>query len=130
MAFKTIPLEAVLHASRTGALDHEAQTPGFGSLRRMTYMRRHEEDRAFFQIDASGLAVFHDVDEGVPLHLVEEILVGVVVEIGAAVGPPTIVTMKSVSSQTCALPTGGFEQVPVLLDPLGEVESLEHGPRA
>src|SRR6267378_7057805 len=44
VAFLAIPFEAVLHALRPGALDDQAEAARFGPLRRMTQVRRHEED--------------------------------------------------------------------------------------
>src|SRR5215470_15436826 len=61
VALAAIPLEAVPHAFRTRALDHQAHAPGLGPLRRVAHVRRHEEDRAFLQVDSSRLAVLHDV---------------------------------------------------------------------
>src|SRR3989442_1508373 len=87
VAFPTIPFEAVLHALRPGALDYQADAARFGSLRRMAQVRRHEEDRAFLQFESPGLPVLHDFEKGVAFHLVEEFLVGIVMVVGAPVGP-------------------------------------------
>jgi hypothetical protein len=101
------------------------------ALRRVAQVRRQEKDRAFLEIDPSGLAVLHDVEEGVALHLVEEFLVGIVVEIGAAVG-----TADDGDDEIAHLRFGrpdlrvadrGLEQMPVLLDPFGEVEGVHRG---
>src|SRR6266705_4665601 len=74
VTFLAVPLEAVFDALGSGALDDEADAAGFGALWRMPQVRRQKEDRAFLQIESPGLAVLHDIEKGVALHLIEEFL--------------------------------------------------------
>src|SRR5262249_46940276 len=127
VALQAVPLEAVLHALGTRALDDEAQAPRLGALRRVAHVRWHEEDRAFLQIDLARLAVLHDVEKSVSLHLVEELLVRIVVEVGAVVraadhGDDEIGVLPDLRITDRRL-----EQVPVLFDPLREIEGFHRG---
>src|SRR5438309_3772731 len=124
VALLAIPLEPVHDALRPGALDHQADAAPFGALRRMAQVRRHEEDRAFFQLDASRLAAFHDVEKGVAFHLVEEFLVGIVVEVGAPVGPADDGDDEIRVRPDLRVADRGLQQMPVLVDPFLEIERL------
>ncbi len=127
VALLAIPLEPVFDALRPGALDHQTDAARFGSLRRMTQVRRHKEDRAFFQLDASRLAAFHDVEGGVAFHLVEEFLVGIVVVVGAPVGPADDGDDEIRVLPDLRVADGRPEQMPVRVDPFPEIERLQHG---
>jgi hypothetical protein len=74
------------------------------------------------EIDAPGLAAVHDVEEGAALHLVEELLVRVVVEVGALVGAADDGDDEIRVLPHLRVAHGRLEQVLVLVDPLREVE--------
>ena len=107
---------------RAGPLDHQADRAGHGPLRRVADVGGQEEDLALADGDVSGAAVLPHPQDHVAAQLVEELVAGVVVEVGALVGPAddghdevTVVPDLGVADRRLQL-------LAVLVDPAGEVD--------
>jgi hypothetical protein len=126
-ALRAVPLEAVDRALRPRALDHEAQAPGLRALRRVPHGRRQQEDVAFRQVDARVLPAVQQEQVRVAPELPEELLVRIVVEVGALVRPADHRDDEVGVLPDLLVADRGLEEVGVLLDPALEVEGQRIG---
>jgi hypothetical protein len=126
VAFRAIPFEAVDDTFGARAFDHEAARFGFGALRRVTQVWRHQEHRAFFKLDAIALASIDDVQKCVAFELPKIFFEWIVVKIGALIwaaddGDDEIGVLPNLS-----IADGWFQQRGVLFKPIGKVNGWQH----
>ena len=97
--------------------------PGLGTLRRVRQVARQHPHLALADVDPAGTVVGHHVDVDVALDLVEELLVGVDVVVGALVRPADDHRDEvGAGREQLLVADRRLEQVAVLRDPLLEVD--------
>ena len=83
LQFGAVPLELLQRALLADPFDDEPDRARLGTLRRVRGVARQHPHLAFVDVDPAGAVLGHHVDVHVALDLVEELLVGVDVIVGA-----------------------------------------------
>jgi hypothetical protein len=94
----------------------------------MAYVGRQEEHRALAQLDPARPAILDHIEPSVPFELPEEFLVGVVMKIGASVGPAHHRDDEVGIFPNLLIADRRLQQMLVLGEPFGKVDWRQHAP--
>src|SRR5688572_11103497 len=125
-ALRAIPFEAVVDVARAHLLHHHADRAR-RALRRMPAARRDQEDLAFADRDVARLSTFDHLEDHVAAQLVEELLVRIVVVVGARIRAADHLHDEVLGlAEHHLIADRRLEKVLMLLDPAREIERAQH----
>ena len=126
-ALGAVPLELLQSALLAGALEDQADGAGLGALRGVREVAGEHPHLPLADIHARRAIRGHHVDVHVAAHLIENLLVGVDVEVSALVGTPHHHDDEVlVTGEHLFIGHRWLQAWTVLIDPGIEVEGLGH----